>query len=512
MKSNSKDFILVVAACLMASNAYAQFGGLLNDLKNIKKSVEQPQAQQPPQPATPTAPATAPAAAPAAATATAPATAPAAAPATATATATSDAYCEKIMKSNVAIEFTKKYVLIQTKLDELERENLRDPARIQFIRQTTKAFAQGLDDDNRSKTQALLKKLDVAIPKKGDDILGRDIPLLGYAAWFSSCASKLSESPLRFIFLNPASDRESSFYKTNISNRDAKLQEIMGGPSFGSRNNDRRIEDNTGLTPLGINPRWVTPMLFLSDDLGLQIDATQANARLESIINQINARINSVKTAKLEMRAAKEAENKASERRAEDAKAAKLEANKEYEAKQAIEADTKLEPLRKLIQFSKNKDIAPAFQICIKTETSYHDQLVNKSESIIKNMTTKQEQQNATEIIAKLRKMKPVGIPGFCLLRLTSAMDPTSGMDPVGSVLGIAAGQRVFYGKWKALQNEDFNNKYTGAGLEKIANNLKMSPESFRRTNKLTPEYVFDESMEQTDNIVYLLMSGKIKF
>ena len=87
------------------------------------------------------------------------------------------------------------------------------------------AFVLGLDDDARTKTKALVKKLNEAIPKK--DAYNQDLVVLNYLPWFASCASKLKESATKYIFLDTADNRSlAAFYGSDASAKNAKLQDI----------------------------------------------------------------------------------------------------------------------------------------------------------------------------------------------------------------------------------------------------------------------------------------------
>ena len=208
-----------------------------------------------------------------------------------------NSYCQKVMSSTDAQRYTSKYVEILTKLNELINitgGSSPDSEMKKTINEVRRAFYLGMDDDSRSKTRGLVKKLNEVIPKK--DSYNQDTVLLNYLPWFSGCASKLKDSPLKFIFFDPtlAGRQLSSFYETDVVGRNQKLQEIWGFPSLGGIY-DRSIQEKTNLPIQGINPFWVTPLLFVSDDPNLKPEASQSIGRLDLIISQLNSKIQSIK-------------------------------------------------------------------------------------------------------------------------------------------------------------------------------------------------------------------------
>lgn len=205
-------------------------------------------------------------------------------------------YCDKVASSPVADRISKKYVVVRGKLSELfelSGKNSSDPALARFIGQTRRAFTLGFDDESRSKTKLLVKRLNDAIPKK--DAYNQDIAVLNYMPWFAACANTFKDSALKFIFLDPSDNKAlAAFYGSAPSARNTKLQELWEAPNLGGLY-DRRIQEKVGLASMGINPLWVTPMLFLSADGTLTAEANEAEKRLDSLVSQLNTHIATLK-------------------------------------------------------------------------------------------------------------------------------------------------------------------------------------------------------------------------
>ena len=615
-------------------------------------------------------------------------------------------YCEKVMNSEVATRVTAKYALIRSKLNDvfaLSGKNPNDPALRNFLSQTHQAFILGFDDDARSKTRLLVKKLNDAVPKK--DAYNQDATILQYIPWFASCASKLKDSPLKFIFLDPSDNRAlAAFYGAESSTRNAKLQEIWDVPNLGGLY-DRRIQEKTGLANIGINPRWVTPMLFLSDDSALKVEPSQSDARLDPILKQLDVHIASTKAdmrsfandnkqspplandqqtpptsgqvsnfqeycqrltsnsdvqkllsglnaigpesvlldhtyldnknrdlekwvaqkianlktpnegricmeciedyrkrlgwinmcliqqrktplfllafarynipqgqsdwyethlekANLAAAALSAPATQASGRTSSSQMESKFEAinpSEKYEdlkrsgsahpreatllaflfpgaeemvkktssnavtaqqlydaekerqaqiaAAAAAKEDAQYEPLRKLIKFSRNKDIAPAFQVCIKNESVYFDGLMRQLEPIIKNAATIKEQQEMKERVSSWQQMKPTGIEAFCLYRLNIAiLVAESGAEAVRRVSEM----NLFVTKAILGDSSDLDAKYTAVAIEKIQKHLKISPEAVRKERGVDPDYAFISPLI-LEQFVAPIRSGKAK-
>lgn len=204
-----------------------------------------------------------------------------------------NSYCEKVMSSEAAANVGKKYVATVEKLNELLAlygGNHNDPTYQKFANLANKAFLLGLDDSDRSKTKALVKLLNEKIPPK--DAYNQDVVVVNYIEWFNTCAQKLKDSPIKFIFFNPINlSVVSDYYKSNRMPTSGTLQGIMGLPSMG------RFGPETENAPasLGINPQWVSPMLFLADEGPLKVESTFAIERLDSIIVALGTQIESIK-------------------------------------------------------------------------------------------------------------------------------------------------------------------------------------------------------------------------
>jgi hypothetical protein len=535
----------------------------------------------------------------------------------------------------------------------------------------------GLDDDSRSKTKVLLKRLNDAVPKK--DAYNQDVALLQYIPWFAACADRLKDSALKFIFLDPSDNKSlNAFYTSGASARNTKLQELWDGPNLGGLY-DRRIQDKTGLAPMGINPFWVTPLLFLSADNTLSAEATEAGKRLDALIIQLDTRITTLKTdmqsfanpntqsaplssdqtrpsplapttvasfsdycrrlttnpnvkqllteldaegkvsvllphtyldnknRDLEKWVAQQIANlksptdfedyrkglrwinmcliqqrntplfllafasrnvpqghtdwyekhlekanlaaaalsapltQASGRTSSSQMESKFEAinpSEKYEnlkrsgsahpreatllaflfpgaedmvkktavgavtakelnderkalaakreAARVAEEDAKFIPLRRLVAFSKNKEISSAFQVCIRSEAKYFEGILKQGEALAKNAATVKEQQDIKSTLSNLREIIPVGIDAFCLYRLNVAMLVAEwGADRVRNTSELSLGALLKH------DTSDLNAKYTKTAVDAIQKHLQVSPESYRKERNLPSDYAF---------------------
>ena len=211
-------FLLSLIFAVTSSSAESLLEMAKRKLEEAKQSLAQPQAAQPqaaqPQAAQPQA-AQPQAAQPQAAQ-------PQAAQTQAAQPKDANSYCDIIINSAEAQKYANRYVVLHQKISELSKiykpatwHAKGAPAEESPIDEAISlmydSYALGMDDDARSKTKFLVKRLNEVIPKK--DSYNQDIVLTQYLNWFSYCAAKLKDSPLKYIFINPAlADEVNEFY------------------------------------------------------------------------------------------------------------------------------------------------------------------------------------------------------------------------------------------------------------------------------------------------------------
>ena len=208
-----------------------------------------------------------------------------------------NSYCQKLIGSADANKYASKYAEVIDKFRELNTvsgQRPRDPEIVKVINQVRQAYYLGMDDDSRSNAKGLIKLINKAVPR--EDSYNQDNFLIRYLPWLSGCASKLIDSPLRYIFFDPTIGREvlKSFKEADTARQSEILMEIWDAPSLGGLY-DKRVQEKTGLPNIGINPHWVTPFLFAVDVPDLKPEAVQSIGRLDSIISQLNLKIQMVK-------------------------------------------------------------------------------------------------------------------------------------------------------------------------------------------------------------------------
>lgn len=217
-------------------------------------------------------------------------------------------YCENVINSTESKKYTDKYPLILDKTAELNKLG----SNMSFKKFLSDVFMRGLDDESFSRADALVRRINRVIPKQGEseDDLNKEVILEQYLQWFSQCATKLKNSSLRYIFLDPGTspDTINKFYNSTQEEKISILREMWkGGPMVGTRSYDRNFKERTGFPPKGINPYWVTPLLFaITDDPGLTPVTSRPTARLDKAIIDLDAQIIAEK-AVLKQRAEDEA-------------------------------------------------------------------------------------------------------------------------------------------------------------------------------------------------------------
>jgi len=202
-------------------------------------------------------------------------------------------YCENVINSAESKKYTDKYSVILDKAAELNKlgGNLSPQ---KFL---SNVFMRGLDDESFSRTDALVRRINRLIPKQGDseEDLNKEIVLEQYLTWFAQCASKFKDSSLKYIFLDPGapSDTMDKFYSSNEQEKISILRDLWKyGPMVGTRMRDQNFKERTGFQPRGINPYWVTPLLFaVTDDPGLTPVTSMAVARLDKAIADLESKI-----------------------------------------------------------------------------------------------------------------------------------------------------------------------------------------------------------------------------
>jgi hypothetical protein len=203
-------------------------------------------------------------------------------------------YCDTIINSAEIKNYTDKYELILSRGSALTSMGVN----ISLQKLLNSAFMRGADDDLFSRSDALVRRINQAIPKQGEyaEDLNKEVVLEKYLPWFSQCATKLKDSSLRYIFLDPGAPSGiiNKFYSSSNEEKINLLRTSWkGGPMVGTRMNDRIFKENTGFQPRGINPYWVTPLLFAvsKGDPNLTPATSQQIARLDKVIADLDSRI-----------------------------------------------------------------------------------------------------------------------------------------------------------------------------------------------------------------------------
>lgn len=164
-------------------------------------------------------------------------------------------YCAKLKSIPGISEYASNIISAAKTIGTIAKE---DPEKAkEFI----KLYSRGADDARGTLGKQLLERINKAVPKK--DAYNQDAVLANYMAWFASCASQLRTEkglqPESVVFLNPLSQEINKFYSAPADQRASTLNQIMGPSGLGELHT-RSIENATGLTFAGINPRWVLPV------------------------------------------------------------------------------------------------------------------------------------------------------------------------------------------------------------------------------------------------------------
>ena len=114
-----------------------------------------------------------------------------------------NSYCNAIINSTEMKIYTDKYELILNRRSALTRMGVNTSFMQRFL---SDSFMRGADDNLRSRSDALVKRIHEAIPSQGEssEDLNKEAIIEKYIAWYALCAAKLKDSSLKYIFLDPS--------------------------------------------------------------------------------------------------------------------------------------------------------------------------------------------------------------------------------------------------------------------------------------------------------------------
>ena len=316
-----------------------------------------------------------------------------------------NSYCQKLIGSADANKYASKYAEVIDKFRELNTvsgQRPRDPEIVKVINQVRQAYYLGMDDDSRSNAKGLIKLINKAVPR--EDSYNQDNFLIRYLPWLSGCASKLIDSPLRYIFFDPTIGREvlKSFKEADTARQSEILMEIWDAPSLGGLY-DKRVQEKTGLPNIGINPHWVTPFLFAVDVPDLKPEAVQSIGRLDSIISQLNLKIQMVKLDVQRESAKKEAAEIAQREAAEKVQREAAERNRKKEEQAKASKAAEEEAATKRRAEAAAYDASPEGQLLYSYQ---HFQIVKHCHDMRKGLAV--QFVNANEMADYSSKMKQI--------------------------------------------------------------------------------------------------------
>lgn len=151
------------------------------------------------------------------------------------------------------------------------------------------AGISGLDDDSGSVARQIHTYIIKKVPSTAT--MNPDIALSPYLQWFFSCAQKVQNSDLKYLFFNPTTtdDQIAKILGRGGDDGLGALQEYMGVSNF-------RLDD--------MNRKWVNPVLFIIEEGAIKYNADAANERLKKLNDDILISIEKAKLAKQETAAA----------------------------------------------------------------------------------------------------------------------------------------------------------------------------------------------------------------
>jgi hypothetical protein len=151
------------------------------------------------------------------------------------------------------------------------------------------AGISGLDDDSGSVARQIHTYITKKVPSTAT--MNPDIALSQYLQWFFSCAQKVQNSDLKYLFFNPnTTDEEIAGILGRRGDAGlSALQVYMGLPNF-------RLDD--------MNRKWVNPVLFILEEGAIKYNSDAANERLKKLNDDILISIEKAKLAKQETAAA----------------------------------------------------------------------------------------------------------------------------------------------------------------------------------------------------------------
>jgi hypothetical protein len=295
-----KKTISLLASLILvftSSVSYAQFGGLLKDLKSLAEKAQQPQQvqqqpqqvqqqlqqvqQQPqvqqnlPQPSTTDGKST-----------------PITSAGSANRPKNDRDYCEKLKSSKAVETFGEQIESLRAHIADYSNRPTRNSGELRTLTsQANYIYNMGFDDSQFETTKILLARINKAVPKK--DSYNQDVVINNYMGWFVPCAIELlkTSSNRRFIFINP--------FDSTANN--SSLQAMMGQPGLGGLT-ARKITEDTGISYGGINPRWVIPLAIAmsTDDINIEGRETNIIERASELKSRVVASIDRIKTEEAE--------------------------------------------------------------------------------------------------------------------------------------------------------------------------------------------------------------------